>query len=94
MLVALYWLQHAATSRDLAVVFLSGHGFLDAKQNFWFLTREADLARLRTTAISNDDLLDVVSSIPGKKVLFIDACHAGAAMTGIRPASRSTSTLT
>ncbi len=77
----LYWLQHAATSRDLAVVFLSGHGFLDPKQKFWFLTREADVARLRTTAISNDDLLDLVASIPGKKVLFVDACHSGAAMT-------------
>jgi Caspase domain len=77
----LYWLQHAATSRDLAVVFLSGHGYLDPKQKFWFLTREADLARLRTTAISNDDLLDLVASIPGKKVLFVDACHSGSAMT-------------
>jgi uncharacterized caspase-like protein len=77
----LYWLQHAATSRDLAVVFLSGHGFLDSKQRFWFLTREADVTLLRTTAISNDDLLDLVASIPGKKVLFVDACHSGAAMT-------------
>ncbi len=81
----LYWLQHEATSRDLAVVFLSGHGFLDPKQKFWFLTREADLSKLRTTAISNDDLLDLVASIPGKKVLLVDACHSGAAMTvGIR----------
>ena len=77
----LYWLQHAATNRDLAIIFLSGHGFLDPKQKFWFLTREADTARLRTTAISNDDLLDLISSIPGKKVLLIDACHSGAAMT-------------
>ncbi len=77
----LYWLQREATNRDLAVVFLSGHGFLDPKQKFWFLTREADTARLRTTAISNDDLLDLVASIPGKKVLFVDACHSGAAMT-------------
>jgi hypothetical protein len=73
----LYWLQHVVTNRDLAVIFLGGHGYLDAKQNFWFLTREADLTRLRTTAISNDDLLDLIGSIPGKKVLFIDAGHAG-----------------
>ena len=77
----LYWLQHTATNRDLAIIFLSGHGFLDPKQKFWFLTREADIARLRNTAISNDDLLDLIASIPGKKILFIDACHSGAAMT-------------
>jgi WD40 repeat protein len=76
----LYWLQHTATNRDLSVVFLSGHGFLDPKQKFWFLTREADIDRLRTTAISNDDLLDLIDSIPGKKILFVDACHSGAAM--------------
>ncbi len=80
----LYWLQHVATSRDLSIVFLSGHGMRDAKQNFWFLTRQADLARLRTTAISNDDLLDLITSVPGKKVPFIDACHAGAAMPGVK----------
>jgi WD40 repeat protein len=76
----LYWLQHAATSRDLAVVFLSGHGFRDSKQKFWFLTREADVAQLRDTAISNDDLLDLIPPISGKKVLFVDACYSGGAM--------------
>jgi WD40 repeat protein len=80
VIAGLYWLQRAATSRDLSVIFLSGHGVRDAKQNFWFLTREANLAQLRNTAISNDDLLDTVTSVPGKKVLFIDACHAGAAL--------------
>jgi len=80
----LYWLQQAAKNRDLAVVFLAGHGFLDAKQNFWFLTREADISKLRTTAISTDDLHDLIASIPGKKVLFIDACHSGAATVGYR----------
>ena len=61
-------------------MFLSGHGFLDSKKKFWFLTREADIDRLRTTAISNDDLLDLIDSIPGKKILFVDACHSAAAM--------------
>ncbi|MBV8441266.1 MAG: caspase family protein [Hyphomicrobiales bacterium] len=74
-----YWLQHTAKSRDLTLIFLAGHGYLDAKQNFWFLTRDADTSRLRSTAISTDDLHDLIASIPGKKVLFIDACHSGAA---------------
>jgi WD40 repeat protein len=78
------WLRHAATGRDLAIVFLAGHGFLDGKQKFWFLTREADTEQLRTTAISSEDLLDAITSVPGKKVLLIDACHAGAAMLATR----------
>jgi hypothetical protein len=48
----------------------------DQQQNFWFLTTEW----LQATAISNEDLLDLILSVrAGKKVLFIDACHAGAA---------------
>jgi uncharacterized caspase-like protein len=87
VLDGLYWLQHAATSRDIAIVFLSGHGYRDSKQKFWFLTREADTERLQATAISNEDLLDLILSVPaGKKALFIDACHAGAAIGGVRAA--------
>jgi WD40 repeat protein len=78
------WLRHVATGRDLAIVFLAGHGFLDGKQKFWFLTREADTEQLRTTAISSEDLLDAITSVPGKKILLIDACHAGAAMVATR----------
>ena len=78
--VGLEWLKGAAKSRDLAIVFWSGHGFLDNRQKFWFLTREADIQQLRATAVSKDDILGYVAELPGKKVLFIDACHAGAAM--------------
>jgi len=56
---------------------------------FWFLTREADTDRLRTTAISNDDLLDLIESIPGRKVVFIDASNAG---TLIRAGDRASAT--
>jgi uncharacterized caspase-like protein len=77
----LYWLQAAATGNDLSVVYLSGHGFRDGKQNFWFLARDSDYKRLQKSAISDVALLDLLSSIQGKKVLFIDACHAGAART-------------
>jgi uncharacterized caspase-like protein len=77
----LYWLQGAATGNDLSVVYLSGHGFRDGKQNFWFLARDSDYKRLQKSAISDVALLDLLSSIQGKKVLFIDACHAGAART-------------
>src|SRR5208282_365154 len=45
---------------------------------------QADISKLRTTAISTDDLRDLIASIPGKKVLLIDACHAGAATVGYR----------
>jgi Caspase domain/WD domain, G-beta repeat len=76
----LIWLQKETTSRDLAVVFLSGHGLTDAKNQFWYLTYEADTSRLLSTAVSRTDVMSVLGDLPGKKILFIDACHAGAVL--------------
>ena len=67
-------------------MFLSGHGYVDPRQKFWFLTQEADTDLLPATAVSADDLLGSISAIPGKKILFIDACRAGAAIPGIKAA--------
>jgi uncharacterized caspase-like protein len=77
----LEWLKHSTTDHDLSIIFLAGHGFQEGKDRFWFLTREADTDRLRRTAIFKDDLLDYISAFPGKKILLLDACHAGTALT-------------
>jgi Caspase domain/Bacterial Ig domain len=77
----LYWLQGVATGHDLSVVYLSGHGYRDGKLNFWFLARDSDYKRLQKSAISDSALFDLLSSVQGKKVLFLDACHAGAVKT-------------
>jgi WD40 repeat protein len=76
----LLWLQKETTSRDLAIVFFAGHGLTDAKNEFWYLPYEADTSRLLTTAVSRSDVMSVLGDLPGKKILFIDACHAGAAL--------------
>ena len=79
----LYWLSDQITDRDLGIVFLSGHGYRDPsdpKQQFWFLTQEADLHHLPTTAISGGDLFSELFKLPGKKILMVDACHSGAAL--------------
>jgi WD40 repeat protein len=76
----LLWLQKETTSRDLAIVFLAGHGVTDAKNEFWFLPYEADTTRLFSTAVPRRDIVDVLRDLPGKKILFLDACHAGAVL--------------
>jgi WD40 repeat protein len=77
----LEWLKHSTTDHDLSIVFLAGHGFQETKDRFWFLTREGDTDRLRATAIFKNDLLDYISALPGKKILLLDACHAGSALS-------------
>ena len=86
----LLWLQKQTTSRDLAIVFAAGHGTTDAKGKFWFLTTDADPKRLLSTAVSRDDIADILFDLPGKKILFLDACHSGAALNaGARGLQRS-----
>jgi uncharacterized caspase-like protein len=36
--------------------------------------------------VSRDDINDVLYDLPGKKALFLDACHSGAALAGTRAA--------
>ncbi|MGP0060472.1 MAG: caspase family protein [Beijerinckiaceae bacterium] len=76
----LLWLQKETTNRDLAIVFLAGHGMTDSKNEFWYLPYEADTSRLLTTAVSRTDIVGVLHDLPGKKILFLDACHAGAVL--------------
>jgi uncharacterized caspase-like protein len=76
----LSWLQKETTSRDLAIVFLAGRGVTDAENEFWFLTYEADVSRLSSTAVSRHEILDVLHDLRGKKILFLDARHASAVL--------------
>jgi Caspase domain len=86
------WLKKISTSRDLSVVYLAGYGLLDGGKHFWFLTRDSDARILPTTAISGDDLLQYIASTPGKQILFLDSCHAGAAWNPGKPLSGAKTT--
>jgi hypothetical protein len=75
------WLNENARKGDLSLVYLSGHGFNDTVgSKFWFLTQESDFDLLETTAVSGDEVLARLRKLHGKKLLFIDACYAGAAL--------------
>ena len=76
----LLWLRSKASEHDLEVFFVAGHGLTDTKGKFWFLTHDADPARILSTAVSRDDITGVLYDLPGKKLIFLDACHSGAAL--------------
>jgi WD40 repeat protein len=69
-----------AEDNDLVVVYLVGHGFVDATDNFHFMLRRADIRRLRTTSLSRVDILDPLLEIRGRKLVLIESCHAASAM--------------
>jgi uncharacterized caspase-like protein len=77
ILDGLEWLQRQATARDVAVLFLAGHGINDSTGVFYFLPVDADLEKLKRTGISQADVTSTVAGIAGKVLVFLDACHSG-----------------
>ena len=77
---ALEWLEEQVTSRDFGVVLIAGHGVTDEKQRYWFLPADASLQHLRTSAVSQDDIQRTMGALAGKAILFLDTCHANAAV--------------
>jgi WD40 repeat protein len=74
----LNWLRKSTTSRDIAVLFLSGHGQNDAGGHYHYLPYDADESDLDFTTIQDFEIADFLSKVPGKVVAFLDTCFSGA----------------
>ena len=77
ILDAFYWLEKNVTHKDVAILFIASHGF-NEKGKFYILPHDGDPDRLRSTAVNWADFQDVLSNLPSKVMLFLDACHSGA----------------
>ncbi|MDK9713966.1 caspase family protein [Sulfuritalea hydrogenivorans] len=71
------WLRREVTANDIAVVFFAGHGVNDSISQYYFLPNNSDIGRLRSTAISNTDIVETLQSLPSKVLAFLDTCHSG-----------------
>jgi hypothetical protein len=78
ILRALADLGKQATQRDAVMIFFAGHGKRDDQTNFYFLPVEADLDDLAATGLSEGDFKARIKGVPGRVILFLDACHSGA----------------
>jgi len=63
-----------ADSNDISYFYFSGHGTLTGNTSY---ICPADMTSFINSAISVDELENALSTIPGTKVVFIDACHSG-----------------
>lgn len=80
ILDGLEWLQRETTSKDVAMLFIAGHGINDNAGIYYFLPQNADLEKLKRTGVSFSDIKNTVSSIAGKVAMFVDTCHSGGVM--------------
>jgi uncharacterized caspase-like protein len=87
ILDGLEWLQREVTSKDVAMVFIAGHGVNDPTGVYYYLPANADLEKLKRTGVPYSDIKNTVSGLAGKVVMFVDTCHSGNVFGGRRSLS-------
>ncbi len=89
VLDALKWLRQSVGANDTAVLFVAGHGVVDAADTYYFLPHDMNETRLRATAVSDAQLRDALAAIKGRTLFFVDTCFASRA---INPLNRGETT--
>ena len=77
ILDGLDWLERETTSRDVAILFLSGHGIKGPRDHYHFLPRNTDLGRLKRTSVKDTEFKDFLGAVSGKVIMFFDTCYSG-----------------
>jgi len=73
----LLWLQTETTNRDVAMLYIAGHGVNDNTGDFFFMPVNANIDKISATCVSYTDIKRTVTAIAGKMIVFMDACHSG-----------------
>jgi uncharacterized caspase-like protein len=81
------WLIRSVTQGDVAMVFISAHGFRDTGGEYYLATHDVEPGQLRSTAIRWDEISRWLEEEfpPCKRVMFLDTCHSGG-VTGLKGA--------
>jgi hypothetical protein len=78
------WLEHEVTAKDVAVMFLAGHGINDNSGQYYFLPVNADPQRIKRTMVADSDVRSTLAKLPGKVLFFLDTCHSGNVLGGAK----------
>jgi WD40 repeat protein len=63
---------------DIVMVFVAGHGVLDANFNYYFGTHDMDFNKPSEKGLAYDKLEGILDGIKAnKKILIMDTCHSG-----------------
>lgn len=77
-----------ARPQDLLLLYVSGHGVLSQSRRFYLATATTSLQLLRSTAIADSFVNDVMQASRARSiVLVLDCCHSGAFGKGLVPKS-------
>ena len=84
VLDGLEWIKREVTAKDVAMIFLAGHGVNDSNGDYRFLPADVDPQKLKRTGVPYHIIRDTIADLPGKALLFADTCHSGNIMGGQR----------
>ncbi len=84
ILDGLDWLRKETTAKDVAMIFLAGHGVNDQSGIYYYLPQNADPDKLMRSGVAFSDIKNTLASLAGKALLFVDTCHSGNVMGGRR----------
>ncbi|MBI3896887.1 MAG: caspase family protein [Gammaproteobacteria bacterium] len=76
IVAGLQWLRENVTAADIGVLFIAGHGAVDAGA-YYFLPHDADVAAPDDTMVSDEQIRDALVKIRGQVLFFIDSCYSG-----------------
>jgi uncharacterized caspase-like protein len=79
ILRALNTIISEARPADTLMIYFAGHGAQGMDQRFYFLNTQSDFANLADTALSWQEIAEVLRQSKAKVLVFLDACHSGAA---------------
>ena len=81
-------------SNDQVMIFMAGHGMLDAKNNYYFAPHDMDFEKPETNGIAFELIVNSLKNTPAKnKLLLLDSCHSGTILD-IEATNSSTKTTT
>ena len=79
VLEGLEWIEQQTANSDVAMVFLAGHGKLDAREDYYFLPRDFKPWHYVSSGVPYHAINSTVSRIQGKALFLIDTCYSGRA---------------
>lgn len=79
---ALETLPKQVSEKDMAVVFLAGHGITTADNDYFLATHDADLDSPLSTCLNWTTLSQIAKRTRCQIVFFVDTCRSGGALGG------------
>src|SRR5262249_50343747 len=74
IVAGLDWLDKKMTAKDVAILFLAGHGSRDPRGQFHFIPVDVDQENLEQSSVGGNLLKKKLANLPGRVVVLLDAC--------------------